>query len=117
MRARVYFSFFLVSGFCSLVYETVWLRLSMAAFGVTTASVSIVVSVFMAGLALGSWLGGRLAHGQGARRALRMYGLAELLIGCSGFLVPLQLDLSRRLIERLALSSFAHYGTSALLST
>jgi spermidine synthase len=117
MRARVYFSFFLVSGFCSLVYETVWLRLSMAAFGVTTASVSIVVSVFMAGLALGSWLGGRLVEGQGARRALRMYGLAELLIGCSGLLVPFELDLSRRLIERLALSSFAHYGTSALLST
>ena len=42
-----YFSFFVVSGFCSLVYEVVWLRLAMAAFGVTTPFVSIVLSVFM----------------------------------------------------------------------
>src|SRR5215471_6429291 len=109
MRARVYFSFFLVSGFCSLVYETVWLRLAMAAFGVTTASVSIVVSVFMAGLALGSWLAGRLAEGQGGRRALRLYAIAELLIGCSGLLVPFELDLSRRLLEQLASGSLLHY--------
>ena len=50
---RWYFVFFVVSGFCSLVYEIVWLRLSMASFGVTTALVSIVVSMFMAGLGLG----------------------------------------------------------------
>ncbi len=59
-RARLFFVFFLISGFCSLVYETIWLRLAMAAFGVTTASISIVVSVFMGGLALGSWTAGRL---------------------------------------------------------
>ena len=29
---RWYFVFFLVSGFCSLVYELVWLRLAMAQF-------------------------------------------------------------------------------------
>ncbi len=41
---------FLASGFCSLVYQVVWLRLGMASFGVNTAIVSIVLSVFMAGL-------------------------------------------------------------------
>ena len=45
-----FFIFFFVSGFCSLVYQVVWLRLAMAAFGVTTPFVSIVLSVFMAGL-------------------------------------------------------------------
>jgi hypothetical protein len=35
---RWLFVFFLVSGFSSLVYEVVWIRLSMAAFGVTTPS-------------------------------------------------------------------------------
>jgi spermidine synthase len=117
LRARIYFSFFLISGFCSLVYETVWLRLAMAAFGVTTASVSIVVSVFMAGLALGSWLAGRLAEGQSARRALRLYAIAELLIGCSGLLVPVELDVSRRLLEGLASASLLHYAMAALSST
>ncbi len=56
---RYFLAFFFVSGFCSLVYEVIWLRLSMAKFGVTTPMVSIVLSVFMAGLGLGSWLGGK----------------------------------------------------------
>lgn len=54
MKVVWYFGFFLVSGFCGLVYEIVWLRLAMAKFGVTTPMISIVLSVFMAGLALGS---------------------------------------------------------------
>src|SRR5438874_11969785 len=73
-RMRWYFVFFVISGFCSLVYEVVWLRLAMAGFGVTTPFVSIVLSVFMAGLALGSWAAGRLTRWLGAvppRRALR----------------------------------------------
>ena len=45
-----YFLFFFVSGFCGILYEIVWLRLSMAQFGVTNALVSIVLSMFMAGL-------------------------------------------------------------------
>ena len=54
------FLFFFVSGFCSILYELVWLRLAMAKFGVTTALVSIVLSVFMAGLGAGSWIAGAL---------------------------------------------------------
>ena len=54
-----FFIFFFISGFCSVLYELVWLRLAMAQFGVTTAMVSIVLSVFMAGLGLGSWASGR----------------------------------------------------------
>ena len=57
---RAFLGFFLVSGFCGLVYQVVWLRLSMSAFGVTAPMISIVVSVFMAGLALGSLAAGRL---------------------------------------------------------
>ena len=53
-----FFTFFFVSGFCSILYELVWLRLAMAEFGVTTALVSIVLSVFMGGLGAGSWIAG-----------------------------------------------------------
>jgi predicted membrane-bound spermidine synthase len=49
------FVFFLVSGFCSILYEIIWLRLAMAQFGVTSALASMVISSFMAGLGLGSW--------------------------------------------------------------
>ena len=55
-----YFIFFFLSGFCGILYELVWLRLSMAEFGVTTALVSIFLSVFMAGLGSDP---GRRAHG------------------------------------------------------
>jgi predicted membrane-bound spermidine synthase len=54
-----FFFFFFISGFCSILYEIIWLRLAMAQFGVTSALVSIVLSVFMAGLGLGSWGSGR----------------------------------------------------------
>ena len=36
-----FFFFFFVSGFCSVLYELIWLRLSMAQFGVTTALTSM----------------------------------------------------------------------------
>jgi len=90
-----YLGFFVVSGFCSLVYETVWLRLAMAKFGVTTPMVSIVLSIFMAGLALGSWAGGAVARrleNSDAKAPLRFYGLIEIIIGVSGLVVPLLIN-------------------------
>jgi len=119
MRIRWFFGFFLLSGFCSLVYEVVWLRLAMAKFGVTTPMVSIVLSVFMAGLGLGSWAGGafvrRFDRSQPAA-ALRLYGLTELLVGASGLLVPALIDLGSRLLAgagtNLAWQSSTYYLAS-----
>lgn len=96
-----FFAFFVVSGFCGLVYEVVWLRLAMARFGVTTPTVSIVLSVFMAGLALGSWSVGRLAArvtGDRPRTLVRWYGMTELLIASSGAVVPVALAYGQRLL-------------------
>jgi len=108
-----FFTFFLVSGFCSILYEIVWLRLAMAQFGVTSALASIVISVFMAGLGLGSWGSGRLILKYEMRvrvPALRLYALAELLIGMSALLVPYQLLWGRKLLEWIgASSSWAYY--------
>ena len=96
-----FFVFFFVSGFCSLVYQVVWLRLAMAAFGVTTPFVSIVLSVFMAGLALGSWsvgrLGRRLEQAE-PRWPLRLYALAEAGIGLSALTVPYALAWGRSIL-------------------
>jgi len=101
---RWYFGFFFVSGFCSILYELVWLRLAMAQFAVTTALVSIVLSAFMIGLGLGSWGSGRyLRARKGVLRfpALRLYALTELLIGLSAILVPYELVAGRILLEKL----------------
>ncbi|MFL6451150.1 MAG: fused MFS/spermidine synthase [Bryobacteraceae bacterium] len=91
LRTRWFYAFFFISGFCSLIYEVVWLRLSMASFGVTTPMVSIVLSVFMTGLGLGSWLGGilmRRFERSSPAVPLRLYATLELIIGCSGFIAP-----------------------------
>ena len=83
--------FFFLSGFCALLYQTVWLRLMMAGFGVNAPVISSVLSVFMLGLALGSYLGGKWAERlQTIRffRGLRAYALVELIIGVGGLTVP-----------------------------
>ena len=100
-QLKWYFAFFVISGFCGLVYEVVWVRLAMASFGVTTALVSIVLSTFMAGLGLGSWGAGvltRKIRAANVAGTLRLYCLAELIIGSSAFLVPTELKVGRELI-------------------
>ena len=116
-----FFIFFLVSGFCGILYEILWMRLAMAQFGVTTALTSIVISMFMAGLGLGSWGIGLLIRKYDRKirtPALRLYALAELLIGTSALLVPYQLLWGRKLLERMAVSSsWAYYlGSGAFLA-
>jgi spermidine synthase len=116
-----FFAFFAVSGFCSILYELVWLRLAMAQFGVTTPLVSIVLSMFMAGLGLGSRLAGAFARRLEPRPSfnpLRLYALCELLIAASALLVPSQFSLGHRLLVRLSdqsgISSTTYYLTATL---
>ncbi len=101
---RWFFGFFFVSGFCSILYELVWLRLAMAQFAVTTALISIVLSAFMVGLGFGSWGAGWYVRKRGlARRlpSLRLYALVELLIGVSALVVSRELAQGRALLERI----------------
>ncbi|HEX8816669.1 MAG TPA: fused MFS/spermidine synthase [Terriglobales bacterium] len=111
-----FFVFFFVSGFCSILYELIWLRLAMAQFGVTTPLVSTVLSMFMAGLGLGSWLAGRFVRNYDEVKrvsALRLYALTELLIGVSAIVVPYQLAAGRTLLVQMSLSSsFSYYLAS-----
>ncbi|MDD4166378.1 MAG: hypothetical protein PHN29_05075, partial [Endomicrobiaceae bacterium] len=55
----LFFLMFFLSGLSALVYQTVWIRLAFAHFGVILPVMSVAISVFMLGLALGSWLGGK----------------------------------------------------------
>ena len=76
----VYF-LFLFSGIASLIYQIVWVRMLTLVFGHTIYSVSIVLSAFMAGLGLGSYLWGRTIDKTG--KPLLIYGKIEILIGIS----------------------------------
>ncbi len=81
---------FFASGFSSLIYQVVWSRLLVFVFGSTTFATASVLSVFMGGLALGSYAGGRVADRVG--RPLLIYGCLEGIIGVWAFLVPCLLD-------------------------
>ena len=89
---------FLLSGFTALLYQTVWMRLTLAAFGVNTSVVATVLGVFMLGLAVGSVAAERILRQADARFAvgpLRIYGAAELLVGLGGWVVPALLTAGR----------------------
>jgi len=87
----ILFLLFLISGCCGLLYQITWVRLAFAAFGIITPVLSVVISVFMLGLALGSWMGGRYIGKiteMTGWSAIAFYALIEGLIGIGGLLVP-----------------------------
>lgn len=55
----IYLLFFF-SGFSALIYEVVWLRKLELVFGTTNYAVSTVLAIFFTGLAVGSYLFGKL---------------------------------------------------------
>lgn len=85
LRPAAWLAFFL-SGASSLVFQTLWSRQLSHVFGSSSLAVSSVVSVFMAGLGLGAFLFGRRADR--IRDPLRVYAIAEFLIGCIALVVP-----------------------------
>jgi spermidine synthase len=83
--ATLFICFFL-SGVAALLYEVVWVRMLTQIFGSTAHAVATVLAAFMAGLALGSYVFGRIVDRK--RNFLRLYGWLELGIGLYGFLIP-----------------------------
>ncbi|MEA2568478.1 MAG: spermidine synthase [Acidobacteriota bacterium] len=77
------------SGFCALVYQTVWLRQFRLIFGASTSATAAVLAIFMAGLGLGSALLGRRADAQ--QNPLAFYAKLEFFIALSAAISPLLL--------------------------
>ena len=81
-----YVAFFL-SGASSLIFQTIWTRMLHHVFGATSVAISTVLTVFMAGLGLGAWLGGKYAHR--IKHPIITYAIAEIGVGVWGLVVPL----------------------------
>jgi spermidine synthase len=77
---------FFVSGAAGLIHEVVWTRLLRLVMGNTTFSITTVLCAFMGGLALGSYVGGRIID----RRAdpLRVFAFLEGTIALYCFFLP-----------------------------
>ena len=77
------FGLFFFSGVCGLVYQITWMRLFRLVMGNTVFTSATVLTAFMAGLALGSFIAGRLTDR--SNRPLHTYAWLEILIGLCGF--------------------------------
>jgi spermidine synthase len=111
-RRQLLFVLFFISGFCGLVYQVVWTRLAFAAFGIITPVLSVVISVFMLGLAVGSWVGGRRIGAwveRSGASAIIFYAGAELIIGAGAFVVPALFGLGEHVLLAAGPGDSARY--------
>ncbi len=83
---RLVLAIFILSGAAGLMYEVVWSRQLVLVFGNTTQAVSTILTGFFGGLAIGSFVGGRLADR--VRNPLRLYGLIEIVLVVVVLLTP-----------------------------
>ena len=83
---------FFCSGALALIYEVVWSKYLSQMFGSTIQAQTVVLAVFMGGLALGNRLFGGKADL--LRQPLRAYGIIEVVIGLYAFFFPLLYDLA-----------------------
>lgn len=83
MSRRVLFLLFFGSGASSLVYQVLWMRALSLTMSVSVYAATTVLCAFMAGLALGSVLAGRVADR--LERPFAAFGLAEAGVGLLGF--------------------------------
>jgi len=88
------YALFFLSGAIGLLYEVVWARMLTQIFGNTTHAIATVLAAFMAGLALGSYVFGRLVDAR--RNAFLAYGLLEGGVGLYGLLIPTLFALTQR---------------------
>ncbi len=85
---------FFCSGACGLIYQVLWLRLLGLTFGVTVYAASTVWASFMAGLAVGSLVGGWF--GDRVRRPLLWFAAVEFLVGLTALASPNALNALQR---------------------
>jgi spermidine synthase len=84
----IYILFF-SSGAAALMYEVVWVRSLSLIFGGTHLAVTTVLSVFMGGLALGSFIIGRRVDRM--KKPLRLYGFLEIALFAVIFIVLMKI--------------------------
>ncbi|MDQ3856645.1 MAG: fused MFS/spermidine synthase, partial [Chloroflexota bacterium] len=111
---------FFLSGLSALVYEVVWVRELSLSFGVSVYAVTAVLTAFMGGLALGSWLFGRLSS---RHHPLHLYAGMQLGIALFAVLSPiifrgitgLYADIYNALSPGFYLFNLIRFGLAALV--
>jgi len=95
------------TGFTALSYEVLWARMLSTLFGVTTFGVVVTISAFMAGLGVGSLIGGKVCWR--INNPLLVLGVIECLIAIFAFNLPTIFSTLETSID--SLSGDVGYGT------
>src|SRR5206468_7586393 len=90
-RVAIFSGILFLSGIGALIFETLWLRLSGLAFGNSVWAAALILSSFMAGLALGN----AIAASSKIRRwrPLHLYAVLEILVAFFGCTIVFGLPL------------------------
>ncbi len=77
------YALFALSGFAGLIYESIWSHYLKLMLGHAAYAQTLVLVIFMGGMAIGAWLTGRWS--QGVARPLLWYAVVEGLLALSAF--------------------------------
>jgi spermidine synthase len=83
-RRRFLLAIFVISGFTGLIYESIWAQYLRLFLGHAAYAQTVVLAMFMGGMAFGSWLVARYCAS--LRQLLWTYLLVEAVIGIFGVL-------------------------------
>ena len=102
-----------LTGFASLCAQVVWQKYLTVLVGSETRSISLVVAVFLTGLAVGYYVFGKITEKEWTRhKLLKIYGYVELATAVYIFTFPLYFGL----LKTLSFNSPAHLLSDLLIS-
>ena len=81
LPVSIFFALFTVSGFAGLIYESIWSHYLKLFLGHAAYAQTLVLAIFMGGMAIGSWLVSRYTQRIG--NLLLGYAIASSASGCS----------------------------------
>ncbi len=81
---KLFFAIFTISGFSGLIYESIWSHYLKLFLGHAAYAQTLVLAIFMGGMAVGSWLMAK--HSTRVRNLLLGYAIVEGVIGLLGLI-------------------------------
>lgn len=83
-RVAALYAIFFISGFCGLIYESIWSHYLKLLLGHAAYAQAVVLVVFVGGLALGAWLTGRFS--ERIKHPIMVYAAVEAAVAVIAFL-------------------------------
>src|SRR5204863_8998288 len=105
MRLAILSGVLFLSGISALIFETLWLRLSGLAFGNSIWAAALILSSFMAGLALGTAIA---ASAKFRSRPLKLYAGLEIAVAIFGCTIVFALPIVGELLRPLFKALWSH---------